>query len=167
MVGRLDARVDRRRGPQLSAFADSSALVKLYVPEDGHEQVERLPAPLLISVLARVEVAAALWRKHRGGELDLDDTHTLTRALAADCAGTREHAPRFLALAVTDGIVERAAELAATHGLRAYDAIQLASALAARAADARCATFASFNDDLTAAATAEGFGALPIAPRAR
>jgi predicted nucleic acid-binding protein len=141
--------------------------VKLYVPEDGYGPVRRLPAPLLISVLAHVEVAAALWRKHRSGELDLDDTHTLTRALAADCAGTPEHPPRFLALAVTDGIVERAAELAATHGLRAYDAVQLASALAARAADASCATFASFDGDLTAAATAEGFGALPVAPPVR
>jgi predicted nucleic acid-binding protein len=52
----------------LSTFADSSALVKLYADEVGHEQVRGLVS-VAVAQLARVEVPAALWRKQRMGEL--------------------------------------------------------------------------------------------------
>ncbi len=136
--------------------------MKLYVPEDGHESIRQLRAPLVVSVLARVEVSGAIWRKHRSGELDFDDSLLLLRAFAADYAGTRDQAARFIAVAPNDRVVERAAELTGAHGLRAYDAIQLASALAAREEEERCNAFASFDRDLAAAATAEGFMALPV-----
>lgn len=61
---------------------------------------------------------------------------------------------------------KRAAELSGIHGLRAYDAVQLASALATREVDERCATFAAFDRDLTLAATSEGFEAFPDAAEA-
>jgi predicted nucleic acid-binding protein len=102
-------------------------------------------------------VAAAIWRKHRASELDLDDSLTLIRAFTVDYAGTPRRPPRFIALAVTSEILERAAELAGTHGLRAYDAVQLASALTAREADERCAAVAAFDRGLLKAAVAEGF----------
>jgi uncharacterized protein len=85
----------------------------------------------------------------------------LIRAFTADYAGAAERAPRFLAVKVSDSILERAAELAGAHGLRAYDAVQLASALAAREVDARCVQFAAFDRDLTLAAVSEGFEAFP------
>jgi uncharacterized protein len=135
--------------------------VKLYVSEEGHEPIRQLRAPLVVSALARVEVPAALWRKHRNGELDVDDTQTLIRAFAAHYGGSTDRPPRFLAVAVTNNILDRAAELSGTHGLRAYDAVQLASALTARDADRHCTTFAGFDRDLTSAATAEGLEALP------
>jgi predicted nucleic acid-binding protein len=120
-----------------------------------------LRAPLVVSALARVEVPAAIWRKHRTGQLDLDDSLTLIRAFQVDYAGILDRPPRFLAVAVTAEVLERAAELAATHGLRVYDAVQLASALSARAVDKRCATFAGFDRELALAAVSEGFKALP------
>jgi predicted nucleic acid-binding protein len=135
--------------------------VKLYVPEAGHEPVRRLPAPLLVSTLARAEVAAALWRKHRTGEVDLDDALLLNRAFAADYAGTRDRPPRFQPVEVTDATVERAVELTGTHGLRAYDAVQLACALSTREVDKRCTTLATFDQDLARAGAAEGFAMLP------
>jgi predicted nucleic acid-binding protein len=135
--------------------------VKLYADEPGHETVRRLPAPLVISALARVEVAAAISRKHRTGELGLDDFVTLLRAFQVDYGGTPEHSGRFLVVTVADGILERGAELAGAHGLRAYDAVQLASALSVREADERCDTFAAFDRDLSRAAVTEGFNALP------
>ncbi len=134
--------------------------MKLYVPEEGYGPVRRLPSPLLVSVLARVEVAAALWRKHRTGEVDLDDALLLNRAFAADYAGTRDRPPRFQPVEVTGATIERAVELTGAHGLRAYDAVQLACALATREADKRCTTLASFDQDLTHAAAAEGFAVL-------
>jgi predicted nucleic acid-binding protein len=108
-------------------------------------------------VLARVEVAAALWRKHRTGEIDLDDALLLIRAFTADYAGTPEDPPRFHTVELTEAAIERAAELAGNHGLRAFDAVQLACALATREADKTCTMFASFDRDLLRAAVAEGF----------
>jgi predicted nucleic acid-binding protein len=130
------------------------------VPEDGYEPVRSLPGPLLVSTLARVEVAAALWRKHRTGEVELDDVLLLNRAFAADYAGAPEEPPRFQPVEVTDRIIERAAELTGAHGLRAYDAVQLACALATRAVDENCTMLASFDRELTRAAVAEGFEVL-------
>jgi uncharacterized protein len=114
-----------------------------------------------MSVLARVEVTAAIWRKHRAGALNLDDSLVLIRAFQVDCAGAPSRQPRFLAVAVAEAVLVRATELTGNHGLRAYDAVQLASALAARDVDERCATFASFDKDLARAARAEGFETLP------
>jgi uncharacterized protein len=137
------------------------------VPEEGYEPVRRLPAPLLVSALARVEVAAALWRKHRMGEVDLDDALLLNRAFAADYTGSSDRPPRFQPIEVTDATIERAVELTGAHGLRAYDAVQLASALVTREADKRCTTLASFDQDLARAAAAEGFAVLPPEEDAR
>jgi hypothetical protein len=53
------------------------------------------------------------------------------------------------------------AQLAAVHSLRAYDAVQLASARAAAAADPSCDTVAVFDLHLRAAAVADGFRLLP------
>jgi hypothetical protein len=51
----------------VTAFVDASALVKLYVPEQGSEAVGSLEEPFVVSGLSRVEVASGLWRKHREG----------------------------------------------------------------------------------------------------
>ena len=133
------------------------------MPEDGYEQVRRLPAPLLVSALARVEVTAALWRKQRTREVNLDDALLLIRAFAADYSGTPDDPPRFRTVEINTAIVARAAELTGTHGLRAYDAVQLASALAVRAVDKSCTMLAGFDRDLIRAAAAEGFEILPSA----
>jgi uncharacterized protein len=50
-----------------------------------------------------------------------------------------------------------AAREAARHALRAYDAVQLASALAVREIDPRCSHFARFDANLRRAAGRAGF----------
>lgn len=106
-------------------------------------------------------MTAALWRKQRTGEVDLDDVLLLIRAFAADYAGTPDAPPRFRIVEVTDTAIERAADLTGTHGLRAYDAVQLACALAVRAVDKGRTMLASFDHELIRAAAAEGFAVLP------
>lgn len=69
--------------------------------------------------------------------------------------GTGLEAPRFTLVALEDGILAGAARLVARHPLRAYDAMQLASALAVMEADPRT-RFACFDAQLNAAAAAEG-----------
>lgn len=136
----------------MTVFADSSALVKRYADEPGADVVRALPV-LVVSALARVEVPAALWRKTRMGELSAQDARLLSVAFAADYADDEV----MLAVAVRANVLDDAARLVATHALRAYDAVQLASARAAREADAQVDGFACFDADLRQAAATEGF----------
>jgi uncharacterized protein len=144
----------------VSTFADSSALVKLYSDEPGYEHVRGLLS-VAVAQLARVEVPAALWRKQRMGELSADDARLLSADFEADYFGADSEPPRFAAVATTAGILDQAARLCASHGLRAYDAVQLSSALAARHADETCTAFAAFDRSLRTAAAAEGFDLVP------
>lgn len=144
-----------------AVFADSSAVVKLYADEQGTDDVRTAPGPLVVSHLARVEVPAALWRKVRMGELDAPDAHLLTRAFKADFAGAPGDEPRFGVVALAHRVLDEAARLVPLHGLRAADAIQLASAIEARRAVPDCATVVCYDTDLRRAAAAEGFALTP------
>jgi predicted nucleic acid-binding protein len=138
----------------VTAFADSSALVKLYADEAGAEIV-RSTRLFVVSALARAEVPAAIWRKHRLGQLSAADAGVLTTAFEADWY---DAAGPFVPIAAVDAVLANAAALVGTHGLRAYDAVQLASAVAARAADADVDMVLCFDADLSEAAAREGFG---------
>ncbi|MDR2454074.1 MAG: type II toxin-antitoxin system VapC family toxin [Bifidobacteriaceae bacterium] len=145
----------------MSAFADSSAVVKLYADEPGSTEVVELAA-LYASQLARVEVPAALWRKNRAGQLAAAMTSDLVAAFEQDYFGSLG---RLAAVKLTPEILDQAARLAAAHGLRAYDAVQLATALAVRQADPDCDVFACFDHQLSEAAIREGFKPLETSAR--
>lgn len=145
----------------MTVFADSSALVKLYADEPGSGVMRSLEV-LAVSVLARVDVPAALWRKVRIGELEPLYAGLLVADFEADWYGDDAAGDaRFAATRVGAEVLESAARLTAAHGLKAYDAVQLSSALVARAAAPELTSFACFDRDLSAAAAAEGFAALP------
>jgi hypothetical protein len=141
-------------------FADSSAVVKLYADEYGADRVQRA-ALLVVSQLARVEVPAALWKKHRTGDLQAASVAILVAEFEADYFGTDDALPRFVIVAVSAAILENAARLVGAHGLRAYDAVQLATAKAAHAAADGDFTFLAFDDSLCTAAAAEGLALMP------
>lgn len=136
------------------AFADSSALVKLYADEADSKLVREVPV-LVVSAIARVEVPAALWRKSRTGELSVEDAAVLVQDFEADWTGR----VRMLPIGLRADLLADAARLSGTHGLRAHDAVQLASARAARAADEQVDAFLCFDDELREAAVREGFAA--------
>ena len=137
----------------MTVFADSSALVKLYADEDGAELVRAVPL-FVVSAVARVEVPAAVWRKSRTGELSSEDAGILVSAFTADWY---DPASSFVAVALRTPVLDQAASAAATHSLRAYDAVQLACALAARNADPEVDVFLCFDGGLRDAAGREGF----------
>lgn len=116
---------------------------------------------LIVAVLARVEVPAALWRKHRAGALDREEAEALVSEFTLDFRGTESEPPRFHAVRLTSSVLDAAAGHVAVHGLRAYEAVQLACAVAAHAADPQCAGFACFDADLRAAAAASGLDLVP------
>jgi predicted nucleic acid-binding protein len=112
-------------------FFDSSALVKAYIDEAGTNWVRTiLDDPqhrILISALAEVEVTSALTRRFREGDLTEVELDQACEELTLDCA-------TYILVEVTRQILEAAVSSARTHSLRAYDAIQLASAIAVRTA---------------------------------
>lgn len=116
----------------------------------------------VVSAIARVEVPAALWRKQRLDEVSADACALLVRAFEADLASGGA-GTQLLAVALAGPVLDDAALLAARRGLRAYDAVQLACARAARRADPGIDTFACFDVALSAAAAAEGFVGLTAA----
>jgi hypothetical protein len=141
-------------------FADSSALVKLYADEPDCGRIRSMSA-FAVSQLARVEIPSALWRKHRLGELSTSDTQVLVAAFEADYHGTDDEPERFLVIGLTVRVLEDAARLVGVHRLRAYDAVQLASACAMHAEIPDGVVFAAYDTALCAAAAAEGLSLLP------
>jgi uncharacterized protein len=136
--------------------------VKLYADEPGHRAIRALQL-LVISAVARVEVPAALWRKARTRELDDSSAGILGDAFELDFHGDDDYQPRFAVVSLTEPVLIAAAREAARHALRAYDAVQLASALAVREADPRCSHFACFDAELRHAASRESFTLVPKA----
>src|SRR3989304_6304238 len=111
-------------------FFDGSALVKRYATEMGSEWVEAIcPDPeavILIASLSVVEVVSAVRRKTRGGEMP---RAIRDRALA----GFQRHLRRqYVQIHPRSGVIDAAVRLLATHPLKASDAVQLASAVAAK-----------------------------------
>lgn len=147
----------------MTVFADSSAVVTRYAAEERQAALGR-PDEIIVSVLARVEVPSAIWRKQRMGELTAEDAALLVAAFEADYFGTEgaaDEAGGFVAVAVRSAILARATRLVAAYPLRAYDAIQLASALAVAEVVPELVGFAVFDRQLRAAAAAEGLSLLP------
>jgi len=141
----------------VTAFADTSAIVKRYVPERDHEEIERLSPPMVLGPVTRVEVASALWRKHRLGEIASNDAAALMAAFEADI-----EEGLYVVVALGPDVSDAASVVVERHGLRAYDAVQLAAALVARDALDDLDSFAAFDMDLRAAASAEGFAVVPV-----
>ena len=136
--------------------------MKLYADEPGHRLIRTLDA-IVVSALARVEVPSALWRKARTGELEDAAAGILVRAFELDFHGDPDASSRFTIVSLTEPVLITAAREAARHTLHAYDAVQLASALAVRGLDSRCERFACFDAELRRAASRAGFALLPDA----
>jgi len=146
----------------VNLYLDTSALVKLYVTEAASASVRSWTAAAGMIITARltyVEARAAMAQARRSGGLAPAD---LRRAVAElDAAWTG-----FLRIDVSESLVSRAGALAEEHGLRGYDAVQLACALDAWP-DASDFVFASFDVDLNAAAVREGLHLADASDRVR
>ena len=140
-------------------YADSSVLVKRHVSEAGTLWFRSIADPtsgnlILTARLSIVEVYSALNRRMREGTLD----PTTYAALAADVESVCAAEYRMLELDLT--VATRACRLLEQHPLRAYDAVQLATALSANdllvASGLRALTFLSADARLLRAARAAG-----------
>jgi len=112
----------------MAAFIfDASGIVKRYLTEIGSGWVQGLTDPaaaheILLSRITRVEIVAAITRRSRGGPVPA----TVAPALLAQFRHDAAH--QYTILEVTPALLADAERLAEIHGLRAYDAVQLAAA---------------------------------------
>ena len=104
-------------------FCDTSALVKLYVHEDGSETlIEQATASEAVAVcrIAWVEIMSAMARRSREAPQDGAALDRARRRVVADW-------PHFFTLEITQTLVELAGDYAEAFALRAYDSVQLAA----------------------------------------
>lgn len=111
----------------------------------------------MISVLTRVEVQSAIWRKARERVLAPPAAKLLSAVAELEIAGGPGRPPIFGLCEARNGVLSLAARLPARHGLSTGDAVQLATAVIARELDPRVGAFVCFDATLARAARAEGF----------
>lgn len=112
----------------MNLFFDTSALVKYFHLETGTDQVvsliEEPTNDIWVSDLARIEFISALHRKFRRGDIDDLQLQEILATFDLEWA-QMNHQP------ISDAVIAQADELmrhkAKQYGLRALDALQLAS----------------------------------------
>lgn len=140
-------------------FFDTSGLVKRFSREIGTAWTINLLKPsgrntIYIARITTVEVVSALTRRARGGSL------TVTQANRSIQRFERSLFGRYAIVELRPGIANRAMLLSKIHGLRGYDAVQLAAALTVNderlSIGASALTLISADNALNAAASLEG-----------
>lgn len=139
-------------------YLDTSALVKLYVEEEGSSMVRQWvddADTVATSIIAFVEARAAFARRRREKRISSAAHARLVRDFEADWG-------RYLVLEAREPLIRRAGKLTEIHPLRAYDAIHLASAKILREKLAEPVSFTSWGARLVAAARKEGLEVIPL-----
>ena len=146
----------------IAYYLDSSALIKRYVAEAGSDWLDAVvfAAGDVLAIPSRVtmvEVWSALARRRREASISAQPHTDALAAFREDC----QTCYRFVEF--EQDVYELAGTLLEDHALRAYDAVQLASALVAAqaltAVDLPQPTFLCSDDRLMRAALDEGLPA--------
>jgi uncharacterized protein len=140
----------------LILFCDTSALVKLYVREDGSDvMAEQVAACEIVAVsrIAWVEAVSAMARRAREQPADAAALGVARSRLSADW-------PDYLKLELNQELAELAGDYADTFALRAYDGVQLASAQTLHRELPGDVRFACFDARLVKAARVLGLSSL-------
>jgi uncharacterized protein len=138
-------------------YLDASALVKLFIMEDGTREVENLIATADIVgtlILSRAEVSAALCKAVRMKAIPMKQALDAIKLF-------RTRWPSLFRLGIDGITVERADQLAWDHQLRGYDAIHLASSLLWQESLAQSVTMSTFDKNLWIAAKNNGMRVFP------
>jgi predicted nucleic acid-binding protein len=138
-------------------FWDASALVPLMFEERESERLDAVgqdDKQIAAWWGTLVEVAGAIERRHRRGDLKAELREEADARLAVSAASWYTVPP--VAHVRTEAI-----HLTRVHGLRAGDAFQLAAALEWSGGHGEQHAFVTLDRDLRAAAAREGFAVLP------
>ena len=107
----------------MTLYLDTSVLVKLYIREDDSDEVIAAVADasaVATSWLAYPEACAAFERRRRDKSVSPSALKAARQAFEADW-------PAWIAVSLDTDLVRHSARLAEKHGLRAADAVHLAS----------------------------------------
>lgn len=111
----------------MNYFLDSSAIVKRYVHEDGsawmHNRIFTGKNHLFISQIAPTEVMSAIYRQYRSGIYQERDADAIRLWL------NRHVRREYHQVLLSSEIIALSQSLLKQYALRAYDSLQLASAL--------------------------------------
>lgn len=123
----------------MNVFLDTSALIKLYHAEAGSERlmayIEEQADTIFLSELAKLEFRSVIWRRVRMREIKRD-----VALRVIECFETDGDNYRWIKIQL--GLIQSASDLFKIYGdqgLRALDALQLASALMVKSE--KCAFF--------------------------
>ena len=140
-------------------YVDTSALSKRYLTEIGSAWLRAQLDPatgctIFIARVTSVELIAALSRRERGGAISAMDANIARTLFQTDLN------LEYQVIEITKEFANRAMTLAQRHGLRGYDAMQLAGALHVndlyRSWGQPIITLLSSDAELSTAAAAEG-----------
>lgn len=138
-------------------YCDTSALVKLYVEEEGSSLVRSLVAEaqaVAIAAIGYVEAKAAFARAVQGGRVTGRRYREMLEDFERDWS-------RCLAMDMTERVIRQAGRLAEQHRLRAYDAVHLAAVIDIGSRITEPINFLGFDDELDRAARTEGISLAP------
>ena len=133
-------------------FCDTSALVKLYIAEEGsdilHAQVVEAHR-VAVCRIAWAEMMAAFARRAR-------EVPTAATVIDSVRARLQNDWPAYLVVEITQALVEQAGDYADLFALRGYDSIQLAAGRILQQASDEPVVFACFDTRLARAAASLG-----------
>lgn len=138
-------------------YLDASALVKRYIAERGTAEVAAAIAEAEVagtSLISRAETVAALAKAVRVGTLTSEEAASALQAFRSDWSN-------LVRLQATEVLIARADALAWELGLRGYDAVHLASALAWQDGMSDQVAMATFDRQLWEAARERGLMCFP------
>lgn len=138
-------------------FFDTSALAKRYIREIGSEWVAEICEggdAIFIAELTEIELAAAIYRRAKGGSLSGEAAEIAINDFDAD------RIDQYLTFEVNRTVLTTARVIVEKHALRGYDAVQLAVAIECDRAQSRQSLpgihFVSADVDLLRAVKTEG-----------
>ena len=114
-----------------SVYLDTSALIKLYIEENGTERVVGVTddfdgVRIIILDIAPLEARSAVRRRQREGDISGADADRILNQIEDDGSSL------FVVQPSTSAVIEEAARLIDRHPLRTDDALQLAGCLVTR-----------------------------------
>ncbi|MFC1580387.1 type II toxin-antitoxin system VapC family toxin [Thermodesulfobacteriota bacterium] len=132
-------------------YLDTSSLVKLYVEEEDSEKVAeqtKISKVAATSIIAYTEARAAFARR-------FTEKAFTEKAYKRLISFFNKDWKNYLALRITQELVQRAGDLAEKHALRGFDAIHLASAIILQEELSVPVTFSCFDSKLQKASKKE------------
>lgn len=140
-------------------YIDTSALIKLYLQEDGSEEMVDAARGDAVWATCRIAYAETMAALARAGRAQREAKVTIEEAKKV----FQESWRKWFVVEVDQELVAKAGDLAEKCSLRGFDSVHLAAGLRLKEIMGKPITFAVWDKELWQAAKREGF---PVVPEA-